>query len=625
MSAPSPTGAIVAAPTIQVGTGQAPLTEAAAGLLVRTVVDTDLHLPGMFELTFADVTGDLLQRSGFELGTPVRVLGHALGERTDELLVAGEVTSIEGRCQWLKQFLVIRGHDPCHRLQRVRRTSTYVNTTYSDIATQLARAAGLTDLEIEPSATVHDHVGQVDQTDWDFLKQRAREIGYEVGMSGTTFHFRKASSMASASGPPIELTFRQDIRLFRPRVTAGNLAPKVEVRVWDPLQAKVVNNVATTETGSVEVDGQDPASAAGVFVKDTPAAAGTRTVGADLGPPPQGTGYVVHDRPVAIGAAIDSAATAVTRGLAEHVGSTFAEADGEAYGKPKLQAGAVVKVIDVEPVFSGPWVITSARHVFDVSEAGYTTSFVASGRHDRSLLGLASVGGTQSPAAKLPGLYCGVVTNNNDPQKVGRVKVALPWLSPEYETDWSPVAQVGAGRRSGALFLPEVGDEVLAGFEFGDARRPYVIGGIMNNHTTYSLGAPPVKATGESADVVLRGFVSAAGNRLVFNDEIPPGNGNPPTASVITLGTGDSALSLAIDQVTGTVTLTCKPAPPNSKTEKGTINIQCGDGGTINIATGVGGSVTVDGGADLTVKAQKSITVQSSGELALRGSKITLN
>jgi phage baseplate assembly protein gpV len=335
---------------------------------------------------------------------------------------------------------------------------------------------------------------------------------------------------------------------------------------------------------------------------------------------------VLYDRPVAIGAAIDSAATPAARALADRLASTFAEADGEVSGNPKVQAGTVVRVEGIADLFGGPWLVTSAQHVFAASEGGYTTSFVAGGRQDRSLLGLASLGATQPAPPRLPGIYCGVVTNNNDPLRKGRVKLVLPWLSPEYETDWSLVSQVGAGKRSGALFLPEVGDEVLVGFEFGDARRPYVLGGVMTNESTYTLGGPPIKATGESAAVVLRGLVSAAGNRLVFNDELPPGEGTPPpSVSAITLGTGDGALALSIDQVAGTITVNCQPTAPNSKSEQGTLNIQCGQAGTINIATGQGGQVTVDGGADLTLKAQKSITIQSSGELALKGSKITLN
>jgi phage protein D len=630
VTTPASTSASVFMPTIRIGpgTGQ-PLASAAAGALLRTVVDTHLHLPGMFEITFLDNGGNLLSSAGISIGTKVSILGGTGTSGSDQLLIAGEVTSLEAVSRNLNSHSIVRGYDLCHRMQRARRTRTFLNATDSDIATQIAKAAGLTELKIEPSSTVHAFIGQCNQTDWDFLAQRAREIGYDVGIAAGTFFFRKGASVTTATGPPVELAFPSTLRRFRPRVTSGNLVPSVEVRVWDPVQAKIVANGQAAGTGTARFDSAAPASLARTFVSDTPPAAtaqpGAPAVG-NLGPAPQGTAHVIYDRPVATGAAIDSAAADAAGGLADQIASTFAEADGLAGGNPALQPGAVVSVTGVPAAFCGSWLITNARHVFDFNEGGYTTQFVVSGRQERSLLGLASLGSTQPRPPRLPGVCCGVVTNNNDPQQKGQVKIALPWLSPDYETDWSPVVQFGAGKRSGAMFLPEVGDEVLVGFEFGDPRRAYVLGGIVNGASAYSLGGPPVKATGETAAVALRGFVSAAGNRLVFGDQVPPGEGSPPpSVSTITLGTGDGSLALAIDQVAGTVTLSCSPKPPNSKAEQGTLSIQCGQGGTINVAAGQGGTVNIDGGANLNLKAQSSISIQSSGQVSIKGSQIQLN
>jgi hypothetical protein len=304
------------------------------------------------------------------------------------------------------------------------------------------------------------------------------------------------------------------------------------------------------------------------------------------------------------------------------VASTFAEAEGEADGNPAIQPGAALSISGVPVPFCGSWLVSNARHVFDFDEGGYRTHFVVSGRQDRSLLSLAARGSTRPRPPSIPGVCCGIVTNNNDPLKKGQVRVALPALSPDYEADWAPVIQFGAGPRSGAMFLPEVGDQVLVGFEFGDPRRPYILGGILTSNSTYSLGGDAIKVEGETGTVALRGFVSAAGNRLVFADQLPPGGASgPPQVSTITLGTGDGNLALAIDQVNGTVTLSCKPAPPDSQQAQGTLSIQCGDAGTINIAAGSGGTVNIDGGASLNLKAQSSISIQSQGSVSIQGSE----
>jgi phage protein D len=627
---------------IKVGAGGSSLPAEVADLVTRLVAETHLHLPGMFEIAFNDVDGDVITQAGLSIGTPVQILGPGGDDGTPQLLISGEVTSIEGIFERLNFLTVVRGYDQAHRLQRARHTQTFLDMKDSDIAAQLAAGAGLTAGQIDASATTHAHLGQCDQTDWDFLSQRAREIGFETGVWDGKFYFRKASTVTGASDP-VTLTFRGPggLRSFRPRLTAGNLPPQVEVRVWDPAQATVVAHQAGTAAGSAGLTGQDPATLASTFTSAGDAGEASEGDGAgsgagggqNLGPPPANDAYVVADRLAASGAAAATAAEEIATALADHIGSTFAEAEGEAAGNPAITAGAAVSVDGVPAPFAGSWLVTSARHVFDIREGGYYTCFEVSGRQERSLLGLASAATSRPAAPKVPGLACGVVSSIYDPNgdngnlgSLARVKVVLPWLSPTYVSDWAPVLQFGAGPRSGAVFLPEVGDEVLVGFELGDPRRPYVLGGIVNQSTGYDLGGPAVQATGMTAAVIRRGFVSGAGNRLVFHDELPPpDSGGPPTASDITLGTKDGSLCLAIDQTAGTVTLTCKPAPPDSQAAAGQLTIQCGDAGIVNISTGPGGSVTIDGGDTLSLKAQASISIESSGQVAIKGTQIMLN
>lgn len=78
------------------------------------------------------------------------------------------------------------------------------------------------------------------------------------------------------------------------------------------------------------------------------------------------------------------------------------------------------------------------------------------------------------------GVAEGLVTNVDDPQKLGRVKIKLPWFDPDMETEWCRVRQFYAGNDYGAFFIPEVGDEVLVAFIHGDMRLPIILGGLYN-------------------------------------------------------------------------------------------------------------------------------------------------
>ena len=60
---------------------------------------------------------------------------------------------------------------------------------------------------------------------------------------------------------------------------------------------------------------------------------------------------------------------------------------------------------------------------------------------------------------RIYGVAAGVVTNNQDGKKNGRIKLKFPWLSDDNETDWVRIATFMSGNGFGGFFLPEVGDE----------------------------------------------------------------------------------------------------------------------------------------------------------------------
>lgn len=610
-------------PTIVVGDARQALSERSMAKLERVVVDHQLNLPDMFEITFFEMASGIEDMAKLAIGATVTVSSRAPGNTARKDLIVGEITSIEGvfagTCH-----TVVRGYSADHRLQRARKSRTFVNMKRSDIARKVAGDAGLTVGEITETKTAHDHIGQVNQTDWEFLTEQASAVGYELGVVDGKFVFRKPASTAKSGSGPV-LTYPDNLQSFQPRISAANIAEEAEVRVWDPLATKVTAAKVPVAAVSVEVDGHSAGSVAGAFGSAAPAKPPPSNGSAGkYGPAPSDKGHVISDWPLAAGSAARSAADEAVDGTAGRLGDTFAEAEGESIGDPGLRAGTAVEIAGVTKVFSGKWVITRSRHLFD--RRGYHTHFEVSGRQSRSLLALASGGNNRRQAARLNGLVCGVVTNNNDPAKKGRVKLAFPWLSSAYESDWAPVVQAGAGELSGTMFLPEVGDEVLAGFEFGDPQRAYVVGGVVNNASKYELGGEPIKAKGEAGSVVWRGFVSSSGNRLAFHDELPPGGGaQPPVASDLVLGTKDGSLALAIDQTAGTVTLSCQPAKPASKAVAGAISIECGEAGSIDIATGSGGKVTIDGGSQLNLTAQTGIKIESKGIVEIKGSQIKLN
>src|SRR4051794_9376656 len=108
------------------------------------------------------------------------------------------------------------------------------------------------------------------------------------------------------------------------------------------------------------------------------------------------------------------------------------------------------------------------------------------------------------------GVAIGVVKDLNDPQKLGRGRGFFPPLGDQL-SDWARLATLMAGRDRGSLFRPELEDEVLVGFLFGDPGKPYVIGALWNEKDTPPEG-------GGTEDNHLRTLRSRSGHLLRFDD-----------------------------------------------------------------------------------------------------------
>ena len=110
------------------------------------------------------------------------------------------------------------------------------------------------------------------------------------------------------------------------------------------------------------------------------------------------------------------------------------------------------------------------------------------------------------------GVVVALVTNNQDPENMHRVKVRFPWLSKDVESNWARVAAPMSGKDRGAYFLPEVDDEVLVAFEHGDVNHPFVVGCLWNGKDA----APESNADGENNHRTIK---SRSGHVLRFNDK----------------------------------------------------------------------------------------------------------
>ena len=162
-----------------------------------------------------------------------------------------------------------------------------------------------------------------------------------------------------------------------------------------------------------------------------------------------------------------------------------------------------------------------------------------------------------------------IVTDVNDPEREGRVKVKYPWFDDSTESDWCRVRQLYAGPGYGTFFVPEVDDEVIVAFVHGDLRQPIVLGGLYNGSDK-----PSVHRDGSSDPKLIR---TKGGHQILLDD--------------------------------------------TSGKEK--VEIVDKQGNTI-VLDAVANSITVETKGTLTLKGA-TVSIEASGTMTLKGSTINLN
>jgi uncharacterized protein involved in type VI secretion and phage assembly len=78
------------------------------------------------------------------------------------------------------------------------------------------------------------------------------------------------------------------------------------------------------------------------------------------------------------------------------------------------------------------------------------------------------------------GVVIAIVTDNKDPEELGRIKIKFPWMGDNAGEAIARFATLMSGKDRGTVFLPEVDDEVLVAFAQGNINYPYIIGALWN-------------------------------------------------------------------------------------------------------------------------------------------------
>jgi phage protein D len=327
------------------------LAEKYRAYLAELEVDVSVTLPSMFSLALggADTQKEdvpWLDEDMFAIGRSCEVkLGY---EDKLSSVIKGEITGWEPEFSAARRAVLrVRGYDRRHRLMRGVKTRTFVKMKDSDIAQQIAGEANLTP-DVVDTKIRHDYLFQNNQTNMEFLQERARSIQYELIVDDRTLRFRP---VANTEREAMTLTMEHDLLEFYPRLSSFQQVSSVTVRGWSPKDKReIVGRAGSGEEESRMGGERSDTSTA-------PTAFGQQVT-------------TVVNRPVMTQEEADQLAKSRYR----TIGLSLIRGDGVCWGRPELLPGTVIKVEGVGKRFGGQYYLTSVVHRYS-PQTGYHTHF----------------------------------------------------------------------------------------------------------------------------------------------------------------------------------------------------------------------------------------------------------
>jgi uncharacterized protein involved in type VI secretion and phage assembly len=552
----------VTAPTIplislEVKVNGSALSDVVNRAIIQVRVGRGLCVIGRATIRFRDADYAVSSGSVFALGASVSVAVPDAGS-----VFTGSVTGVRleqtGNAQ--PEF-VVTVDDAAYKLLAAAPPQTYLQSSYSDVLKKLAGSAGLTLDDGAESTAVSPYLLRTG-TALAYLDALARRAGFVWWVDDKKLVTRKVGTSSTTT----TLTMATDLISFG--VRASGLRPhQVAVTGWDLEQQQTVRGQSTSSPYQApDADLVQPYTKAQVQK-----AFDSKPEVARLFP-------TTNDEANAL------AASALAEAEAAGV-----VARGTCYANLAVVPGSSVKIANAGPA-AGTYYVSEVEHVFD--KRGFTTRFVAGPVRPT---GLVDTLGTPAPDPGLStlGLVVGVVTDTKDKEKNYRVKVKFPALSDTNGT-WARVISLGAGGSRGLSFQPEVNDEVIVGFEFGDIRRPVVLGAVYSPKNELPKASETVNAGDGKVDY--RRITSRLGHVVELGD------GSDPTKQYILLQLADGSHKVSLGK------------------QETQIEIPSGDPLTIKAGNA---SFEIDKQGNITIKGMK-ITLQGQTEVNIQGMKIAV-
>lgn len=351
------------APDYKITVGSLEVDPESKGDVLDLKVKMDMTNLAHFEITVNNwddkhLTFKYSDTSTFDIGNQVTVeMGYAGNLLT---MVSGYITTLTPRFpESGPPTLGISGQDAMVKLKENKpkdgEQKQFVNMTDSQIVQIIAQRNSLVP-KIEQTSEVHDIVVQKNQTDADFLMERAKRIDYDcfIGVdpdSGqAALYFQSPTDARDGKSIRVYVfEWGKSLINFNPTLTLNRQVGKVTVKGWDPATKSILKYTATSADLPTSGSGENGPNAIQTRLSDRE--------------------DIVVDQPVTSQQEAQALAIALLRERAY----SYITATGQVIGIPDLRPGDNIEVKCLGQRFSGTYYVLEVEH--SIGSSGYTTSF----------------------------------------------------------------------------------------------------------------------------------------------------------------------------------------------------------------------------------------------------------
>jgi len=312
------------------------------------MIEDEINLPAMFCIQLNMVDSANGKWRGIDLKTikPGDKIAISLGIDKVEVMISGEVTSL-GVNLGKHSILEIRGYDFLHKLQMGTRNKVFTKKKNSEVASEIIKEHGLTP-QVDDTKTVYPYVFQNNQSNYEFILNKAEYLNYEIYADDKKVFFVKSRITKAPELP--DMTFRKDFDELNLELKVLNRGSQVVVRGWDVKDKKEMEVTAKKGDEATKMGGKESGfELSAKAIEESPAAVWVENL-IDLNE-------------------AKNVATAKYNSLIEE----FITGEGKCWGNALLRAGKSVKLLGIDDRFSGTYYIVSTIH--NIDSKGYTTIF----------------------------------------------------------------------------------------------------------------------------------------------------------------------------------------------------------------------------------------------------------